>query len=172
MCSLVTFRVSLSTCTLVGLGAGLCRLLSFSSRLGGLGLEPDRRLWSRGRQGLGELWELLELELRDPLERPERPDAESELEPRLEPARDRAPELLLPPEALRHFRALSLLRFLSPDCWAAPVSLQRSADCSSERSLRRMGDGVISPPRSSASGERAVNRLKDVSYSVRYDRVL
>ena len=174
MCSLVTFRVSLSTCTLVGLGARLRLLFSFSSRLGGLGLEPDRRLWSRGRQGLGELWELLELELelRDPLERPERPDAESELEPRLEPARDRAPELLLPPEALRRFRALSLPRSFSPDCWAAPVSLQRSANCLSERSLRRMGDGVISPPRSSASGERGVNRLKAVSYSVKYNRML
>lgn len=172
MCSLVTFRVSLSTCTLVGLGARLRLLFSFSSRLGGLGLEPDRRLWSRGRQGLGEPWELLELELRDPLERPERPDAESELEPRLEPARDRAPELLLPPEALRRFRALSLPRSLSPDCWAAPVSLQRSADCSSERSLSGMGDGVILPPRFSASGEKGVNRLKAVSYSVRYNRML
>lgn len=97
MCSLVTFSVSLATCTLVGLGAGLRLLLSFSSSLGGLGLEPDRRLWSRGRQGLGEPGELLGLELRDPLERPERPDAEGELEPRLEPARDRASELLLPP---------------------------------------------------------------------------
>lgn len=99
MCSLVTFRVSLATCTLVGLagvGGGLRLLLSFSSSLGGLGLEPDRCLWSRGRQGLGEPGELLGLELRDPLERPERPDAEGELEPRLEPARDRASELLLP----------------------------------------------------------------------------
>ena len=172
MCSLVTFRVSLATCTLVGLGAGLRRLLSFSSGLGDLGLEPDRRLWSRGRQGLGEPGELLELELRDPLEHPERPDAEGELEPRLEPARDRAPELLLPPEALSRFRALSLTRSFSPDCWVAPVFLQGSADCSPERSLRGMGDGVISPPRFSASGEKGVNRLKAVSYSIRYDRVL
>ena len=44
MCSLVTFRVSLATCTLVGLGAGLRRLLSFLSCPGGLGLEPDCRL--------------------------------------------------------------------------------------------------------------------------------
>ena len=172
MCSLVTFRVSLATCTLVGLGAGLRRLLSFSSGPGGLGLEPDRRLWSRGRQGLGEPGELLELELRDPLERPERPDAEGELEPRLEPERDRAPELLLPPEALSRFRALSLPRSFSPDCWVALVSLQRSTDCSPERSLSGMGDGVISPPRFSASGEKGVNKLKAVSYSGRYDRVL
>ena len=54
----------------------------------------------------------------------------------------------------------------------APVSLQRSTDCSPERSLSGMGDGVISPPRFSASGEKGVNRLKAVSYSVRYDRVL
>ena len=172
MCSLVTFRVSLATCTLVGLGAGLRRLLSFSSGLGGLGLEPDRRLWYRGRQGLGEQGELLELELRDPLEHPERPDAEGELEPRLEPERDRAPELLLPPEALRRFRALSLPRSFSPDCWVAPVFLQGSAGYSSKRSLRGMGDGVISPPRFSASGEKRVNRLKAVSYSVKYSRML
>lgn len=38
--------------------------------------------------------------LRDPPERPERPDAESELEPRLEPGGTEPLELLLPPEAL------------------------------------------------------------------------
>ena len=151
-----------------GGAAPSARLLVSSGWLGfGTGPPPV----VSGRQGLGEPAEL-ELGLRGPLERPERPDAESELESRLEPARGRAPEPLPPPEAPRRFRALSLPRCFSPDCWVVPASLQRSADCSSERSLRGMGDGVISPPRSSASGERGVNRLKSVSYSVRYDRVL
>lgn len=106
-----------------------------------------------GRRRLGEPWELLELELRDPLERPERPDAEragAAAGARAGPS----PELLLPPEALRRF--LSFIPAAVPplDCWAAPVSLQRSADCLSERSLSGMGDGVILPALLSLRRER------------------
>lgn len=94
MWSFVTFLVSLPMCTLVGLGEGLRLLRSFSSRLGGLDLERDRRLLSwRRREGLGEPEELLELELRDVLELPERLDAEDELEPLLEPVLVLEPEL-------------------------------------------------------------------------------
>jgi hypothetical protein len=45
------------------------------------------------REGLGEPEELLELELRDVLELPERLDAEEELEPLLEPVLVLDPEL-------------------------------------------------------------------------------
>ena len=45
------------------------------------------------REGLGEPEELLELELRDVLELPERLDAEDELEPLLEPVLVLEPEL-------------------------------------------------------------------------------
>lgn len=57
-------------------------------------MERDRRLLSwRRREGLGEPEELLELELRDVLELPERLDAEDELEPLLEPVLVLEPEL-------------------------------------------------------------------------------
>lgn len=154
MWSFVTFLVSLPMCTLVGLGEGLRLLRSFSSRLGGLDLERDRRLLSwRRREGLGEPEELLELELRDVLELPERLDAEDELEPLLEPVLVLEPELeveldrdlvlLLPLDALRRFRVLSLPRSLSPDSLVAPLSLERSLDFSSERSLRFVGEGAL-----------------------------
>lgn len=65
---LVTFRVSLSTCTLVGLGARL-RLLFLLISSGWFGFWNRTAACGSGRQGLGEPWELLELELRDPLER-------------------------------------------------------------------------------------------------------
>lgn len=57
-------------------------------------MERERRLLScRRREGLGEPEELLELELRDVLELPERLDAEEELEPLLEPVLVLEPEL-------------------------------------------------------------------------------
>ncbi|TEA31981.1 hypothetical protein DBR06_SOUSAS15210018, partial [Sousa chinensis] len=133
-------------CTLVGLGKGLCLFLSFSSLLGGLDLERERRLLScLRREGLGEPGELPELELRDELELPERLDAEDELEPLLEPVLVLEPELeveldrnlvlLLPLEVLRLFRVLSLPRSFWLDSLVAPLSLERSLDCLSERSL-------------------------------------
>lgn len=150
MWSLVTFLVSLPMCTLVGLGEGLRLFLSFSSLLGGLDLERDRRLLScLRREGLGEPEELLELELREVLELPERLDADDELEPLLEPVLVLEPELevelvlLLPLEALRRFRALSRPRSFSLDSLAAPLSLERSLDFSSERSLRLVGEGAL-----------------------------
>lgn len=141
-------------CTLVGLGEGLRLFLSFSSLLGGLDLERERRLLScLRREGLGEPEELLELELRDVLELPERLDAEEELEPLLEPVLVLEPELeveldrdlvlLLPLEALRLFRVLSLPRSFSLDSLVAPLSLERSLDFSSERSLRLVGEGAL-----------------------------
>lgn len=154
MWSLVTFLVSLPMCTLVGLGDGLRLFLSFSSLLGGLDLERERRLLScLRREGLGEPEELLELELREELELPERLDAEEELEPLLEPLLVLEPELelelerdlvlLLPLEALRRFRALSRPRSFSLDSLVAPLSLERSLDFSSERSLRLVGEGAL-----------------------------
>ncbi|TEA31837.1 hypothetical protein DBR06_SOUSAS8310066, partial [Sousa chinensis] len=142
-------------CTLVGLGEGLRLFLSFSSLLGAH-FERERRLLScLRREGLGEPEELLELELRDVLELPERLDAEDELDPLLEPVLVLEPELeveldrdlrgkregphlvlLLPLEALRLFRVLSLPRSFSLDSLVAPLSLERSLDFSSERSLR------------------------------------
>lgn len=57
-------------------------------------MERDRRLLScLRREGLGEPEELLELELRDVLELPERLDADEELEPLLEPVLVLEPEL-------------------------------------------------------------------------------
>ena len=57
-------------------------------------MERERRLLScLRREGLGEPEELLELELRDVLELPERLDAEDELEPLLEPVLVLEPEL-------------------------------------------------------------------------------
>lgn len=154
MWSLVTFLVSLPMCTLVGFGDGLRRFLSFSSLLGGLDLERERRRLScLRREGLGEPEELLELELREELELPERLEAEEELEPLLEPVLVLEPELelelerdlvlLLPLEALRRFRALSRPRSFSPDSLAAPLSLERSLGFSSERSLRLVGEGAL-----------------------------
>lgn len=141
-------------CTLVGLGEGLRLFLSFSSLLGGLDFERERRLLSCLRlEGLGEPEELLELELRDVLELPERLDAEDELEPLLEPVLVLEPELeveldldlvlLLPLEALRLFRVLSLPRSFSLDSLVAPLSLDRSLDFSSERSFRLVGEGAL-----------------------------
>ena len=141
-------------CTLVGLGEGLRLFLYFSSLLGGLDLERKRRLLSCLRQEeLGEPGELPELELRDVLELPERLDAEDELEPLLEPVLVLEPELevelnrdlvlLLPLEALRLFRVLSLPRSFSLDSLVAPLSLDQSVDFSSERSLRLVGEGAL-----------------------------
>lgn len=60
----------------------------------GAHLERERRLLScLRREGLGEPEELLELELRDVLELPERLEAEDELEPLLEPVLVLEPEL-------------------------------------------------------------------------------
>lgn len=154
MWSLVTFLVSLPMCTFVGLGEGLRLFLSFSSLLGGLDLERERLLLScLRREGLGEPEELLELELREVLELPERLDAEEELEPLLEPVLVLEPELeveldrdlvlLLPLEALRLFRVLSRPRSFSLDSLVAPLSLERSLDFSSERSLRLVGEGAL-----------------------------
>lgn len=57
-------------------------------------MERERRLLScLRREGLGEPEELLELELRDVLELPERLDADEELEPLLEPVLVLEPEL-------------------------------------------------------------------------------
>lgn len=51
--------------------------------------------------------------------------------------------LLLPLEALRLFRVLSLPRSFSLDSLVAPLSLERSLDFSSERSLRLVGEGAL-----------------------------
>lgn len=60
----------------------------------GAHFERERRLLScLRREGLGEPEELLELELRDVLELPERLEAEDELEPLLEPVLVLEPEL-------------------------------------------------------------------------------
>lgn len=57
-------------------------------------LERERlRLSCLRREGLGEPEELLELELRDELELPERLDADEELEPELDPELDPDDEL-------------------------------------------------------------------------------
>ena len=87
------------------------------------------------------------------LELPERLDAEDELEPLLEPMLALEPELeveldrdlvlLLPLEALRLFRVLSLPLSFSLDSFVAPLSLERSLDFSSERSLRLVGEGAL-----------------------------
>lgn len=141
-------------CTLVGLGEGLRLFLSFSSLLGGLDLEWERRLLScLRREGLGDPEELLELELRDVLELPERLDADEELEPLLEPVLVLEPELeveldrdlvlLLPLEALRLFRVLSLPGSFSLVSLVAPLSLERSLDFSSEWSLRLVEGALV-----------------------------
>ncbi|ELW72936.1 hypothetical protein TREES_T100012771 [Tupaia chinensis] len=85
-------------------------------------------------EGLGEPGELLELELQDVLELPERLDAEGELEPLLEPVLGLEPELqvqldlalvlLLPLKALCLFQVLSLLRSFSFGSLVAPLSLE------------------------------------------------
>lgn len=121
------------------------------------------------RKGLKEPEELLELELeleldlelelRDVLERPERLDAEGELEPLLVPEPvlqlDRDLELLPPLEALRHFGVLALPRYFSRDSPGPALSLEPSLDCSSELSLRPLGEGAIfSLSCSSVSGEK------------------
>lgn len=150
----MTFLVSLPTCTFVGLGDGLRRFRSFSSLLGGLDLERDRLLLScLRRDGLGDPEELLELELREVLELPERLEAEEELEPLLEPVLELDPELevelerdlvlLLPLEALRLLRVLSRPRSFSPDSLVAALSLDRSFDFSSDLSLRLVGEGAL-----------------------------
>lgn len=51
--------------------------------------------------------------------------------------------LLLPLEALRLFRVFSLPRSFSLDSLVAPLSLERSLDFSSERSLRLVGEGAL-----------------------------
>lgn len=57
-------------------------------------MERERlRLSCLRREGLGEPEELLELELRDELELPERLDADEELEPELDPELDPDDEL-------------------------------------------------------------------------------
>lgn len=137
----------------MGLGDGLRLFRSFSSLLGGLDLERDRLLLScLLREGLGEPEELLELELRELLELPERLEAEEELEPLLEPVLELDPELevelerdlvlLLPLEALRLLRVLSRPRSFSLDSLAAALSLDRSFDFSSDLSLRLVGEGA------------------------------
>lgn len=146
--------MSLPTCTFVGLGDGLRLFRSFSSLLGGLDLERERLLLScLRRDGLGDPEELLELELRDVLELPERLEAEEELEPLLEPVLELDPELevelerdlvlLLPLEALRLLRVLSRPRSFSPDSLVAALSLDRSFDFSSDLSLRLVGEGAL-----------------------------
>lgn len=146
--------MSLPTCTLVGFGDGLLLFRSFSSLFGGFDLDRERLLLScRRRDGLGEPEELLELELRDVLELPERLDAEEELEPLLEPVLELDPELdvelerdlvlLLPLEALRLFRVLSRPRSFSPDSLVLGLSLDLSLDFSSVRSLRLLGEGAL-----------------------------
>lgn len=153
---MVTFLVSLPMYTFVGRGLGLRLFLSFSSRLGCFDLERERlRLSCRRREGLGEPEELLELELREELELPDRLEAEEELEPELEPELDPDEELeeeldrelvlLLPLEALRLFLVLSRPRSLSVDSLPGAFSLVRSLARSSERSLRLVGDGAIFP---------------------------
>lgn len=146
--------MSLPTCTFVGLGDGLRLFRSFSSLLGGLDLERERLLLScLRREGLGDPEELLELELREVLELPERLEAEEELEPLLEPVLELDPELevelerdlvlLLPLEALRLLRVLSRPRSFSPDSLVAALSLDRSFDFSSDLSLRLVGEGAL-----------------------------
>lgn len=138
----------------MGLGDGLRLFRSFSSLLGGLDLERDRLLLScLRREGLGDPEELLELELREVLELPERLEAEEELEPLLEPVLELDPELevelerdlvlLLPLEALRLLRVLSRPRSFSPDSLVAALSLDRSLDFSSDLSLRLVGEGAL-----------------------------
>ena len=51
--------------------------------------------------------------------------------------------LLLPLEALRLLRVLSLPRSFSLDSLVTPLSLERSLDFSSERSLRLVGEGAL-----------------------------
>lgn len=51
--------------------------------------------------------------------------------------------LLLPLEALRLFRVLSLPRSFSLDSLVVPLSLERSLDFSSERSFRLVGEGAL-----------------------------
>ena len=80
-------------------------------------------------------------------------DAEDELEPLLEPLLVLKPELeveldrelmlLLPLEALCLIQVLSLPRSFSLDSLVAPLSLERSLDFSSERSLRLVGEGAL-----------------------------
>lgn len=146
--------MSLPTCTFVGLGDGLRLFRSFSSLLGGLDLERERLLLScLRREGLGDPEELLELELREVLELPERLEAEEELEPLLEPVLELDPELevelerdlvlLLPLEALRLLRVLSRPRSFSPDSLVDALSLDRSFDFSSDLSLRLVGEGAL-----------------------------
>lgn len=140
----------------MGRGLGLLLFLSFSSRLGCLDLERDRLLLScLRREGLGEPEELLELELRDELELPERLDADEELDPELDPELEPEDELeeelerellllLLPLEALRLFLALSRPLSFSVS-FPGAFSLVRSLDLSSDRSLRLLGEGAILP---------------------------
>lgn len=140
----------------MGRGLGLRLFLSFSSRFGCLDLERERlRLSCLRREGLGEPEELLELELRDELELPERLDADEELEPELDPELDPDDELeeelerelllLLPVEALRLFLVLSRPRSFSAVSFPGAFSLVRSLDLSSDRSLRLLGEGAIFP---------------------------
>lgn len=78
---------------------------------------------------------------------------QDELEPLLEPVLVLEPELeveldldlvlLLPLEALRLFRVLSLPRSFSLDSLVVPLSLDRSLDFSSERSFRLVGKGAL-----------------------------
>lgn len=92
----------------------------------GAHFERERRLLScLRREGLGEPEELLELELRDVLELPERLEAEDELEPLLEPVLVLEPELEVELDRdLRGERERGHGRkqcFLTPDkrnCWA------------------------------------------------------
>lgn len=146
--------MSLPTCTLVGLGDGLRLFRSFSSLLGGFDLERERLLLScLRREGLGDPEELLELELREVLELPDRLDAEEELDPLLEPVLELDPELevelerdlvlLLPLEALRLLRVLSRPRSFSLDSLVDTLSLDLSLDLSSVRSLRLVGEGAL-----------------------------
>lgn len=148
--------MSLPIWTFVGLGDGLRLLRSFSSLLGGLDFERERLLLScLRRDGLGEPEELLELELREVLELPERLEAEEELEPLLEPVLELDPELdvelerdlvlLLPLEALRLLRVLSRPRSFSLDSFVEGLSLDLSLDFSSVRSLRLEGEGALVP---------------------------
>lgn len=139
---------------MVGLGDGLRLFRSFSSLLGGLDLERERLLLScLRRDGLGDPEELLELELREVLELPERLDAEEELDPLLEPVLELDPELevelerdlvlVLPLEALRLLRVLSRPRSFSLDSLVDTLSLDLSLDLSSVRSLRLVGEGAL-----------------------------
>lgn len=157
MWSFVTFLVSLPMCTLVGFGLGLLLFLSLSSRFGCFDLERERlRLSWRRREGLGDPEELLELELRDELELPDRLEADEELDPELDPELEPEDELedeldrerlllLLPLDALRLFLVLSRPRSFSPASLLGAFSLVRSLARSSERSLRLLGEGAIFP---------------------------